>query len=149
MPDFTARITEELRALPSPIGAEPFTENDDGAPMWLSCLPWELLLCKIAKIVAAAAEEYYRPRVETVEQLDALLAEWAMSEDGSIFAPRSLQDIRDRHARSNQLVCNCLDSDHENALHDLAINDVPVLLRLIEHLVLWSPGAGSRKQVQS
>ena len=60
MTDLTARITEMLRALPSPIGAEPFTENDDGAPMWLSCLPWELLLCKVAKIAAAAAEEHYR-----------------------------------------------------------------------------------------
>jgi len=72
MTDLAARITEILRALPSPIGAEPFTENDDGAPMWLSCLPWELLLCKVAKIAAAAAEQHYRPRIETPEQLDAL-----------------------------------------------------------------------------
>ncbi len=72
MTDLTARITEMLRALPSPIGAEPFTENDDGAPMWLSCLPWELLLCKVAKIAAAAAEEHYRPLVDAVEQLNEL-----------------------------------------------------------------------------
>lgn len=68
-------------------------------------------------------------------QASELLSQWADSPDGSVFAPRSLQDIRDRLTRANQLACDCLDSDHENALHDLAHDDVPVLLRLVDHLL--------------
>lgn len=125
MPDFTARITEELRALPSPIGAEPFTENDDGAPMWLSCLPWELLLCKIAKIVAAAAEEYYRPRVETVEQLDAL------PEDVVVMFARGDVATKEPTRRDgwHWFRIGCYDSGPATDL------DLPAT-------VLWSPGAG-------
>ena len=67
-------------------------------------------------------------------QVADLLSEWADGPDGSIFAPRSLQDIRDRLARASQLTCDCLNSDHENALHDLASDDVPVLLRLVDLL---------------
>lgn len=125
--DLTARITEILR------------EHRPGRVLLADDLIAEQE-ARYAALIAEAAEQHYRPRVETVEQLDALLTEWALAEDGSIFAPRALQEIRDRHTRASQSVCDCLDSDHENVLHDLATDDVPVLLRLIDHL--WSPGVG-------
>lgn len=52
----------------------------------------------------------------------------------SVFAPKSLEDIRQRLAVLKQSECNCTDGPHENALHDLALDDVPVLLRVIEQL---------------
>lgn len=52
----------------------------------------------------------------------------------SIFAPESLEDVRQRLARIEATGCPCLESDHQNALHDLAHDDVPVLLRVIEQL---------------
>ncbi len=50
--DFTARITEILR------GQFPLNGNDVHA--------------HVAALIAQAAEQHYRPRIETIEQLDAL-----------------------------------------------------------------------------
>jgi hypothetical protein len=52
----------------------------------------------------------------------------------SIFAPESLDDVRARLASIEETGCPCLEGDHQNALHDLAHDDVPVLLRAIEQL---------------
>ena len=52
----------------------------------------------------------------------------------SIFAPETLQQVRDRIARIDSTACMCGDTPHENALHDLAHDDVPVLLRAIDRL---------------
>lgn len=119
MSDLTARITEILRALPSPIGAEPFTENDDGAPMWLSCLPWELLLCKVAKIAAAAAEQHYQRRIETPEQLDAL------PDASVVLAP----------AACHQRIAGRWREVHACDREQFDAPELPATL-------LWSPGAG-------
>lgn len=51
--------------------------------------------------------------------------------DLSLDAPTSLDDIRDRLARCTH-GCRCDDGDHENAVHDLASSDVPVLLAAFE-----------------
>ncbi|GAA2418352.1 hypothetical protein [Mycolicibacterium llatzerense] len=50
----------------------------------------------------------------------------------SLFAPESVQDVRKRLARIESAGCPCVESDHLNALHDLAHHDVPVLLGVIE-----------------
>lgn len=126
MTDLTARITEMLRALPSPIGAEPFTENDDGAPMWLSCLPWELLLCKVAKIAAAATEEHYRPRVETVEQLDALPI-------GAVVAHTESRDEGTEYRKVGPYVWA--------KFGDSRMYNAPPIYRHTPLYLLWSPGA--------
>lgn len=83
----------------------------------------------IATLIAAAAEEHYRPRIDA--EVDALLAERA---DGSLFAPHSMQHVRERLAHIDRTPCMCSDSSHENALHDLARDDVPELLHVIEAL---------------
>lgn len=64
--------------------------------------------------------------------VDAALAAHKFSPDGSIWAPETLQEVRDRLSRIKAAGCPCLESDHLNALHDLAHDDVPVLLQLIE-----------------
>ena len=51
--------------------------------------------------------------------------------DLSLDAPTSLDDIRERLARCTH-GCRCDDGDHENAVHDLASSDVPVLLAAFE-----------------
>lgn len=50
----------------------------------------------------------------------------------SLFAPATLQDIRNRLSFIAASECNCGDGIHENAVHDLIEDDVPVLLRVIE-----------------
>lgn len=52
--------------------------------------------------------------------------------DYGLFAPKSIQDVRERLARIESTGCPCVESDHLNALHDLAHDDVPVLLGVIE-----------------
>lgn len=54
----------------------------------------------------------------------------------SLFKPESLQDVRDRLARIDASPCRCADTPHENALHDLANDDVPVLLKVVDQLAL-------------
>lgn len=53
------------------------------------------------------------------------------NESDSLFAPESVQDVRERLARIESAGCPCVESDHLNALHDLAHDDVPVLLCVI------------------
>jgi len=53
----------------------------------------------------------------------------------SMFAPESLDDIRRRLAFIESSECECDTTPHENAIHDLAFDDVPVLLRVIEKLL--------------
>ena len=55
--------------------------------------------------------------------------------DLSLDAPTSLDDIRERLARCTH-GCRCDDGDHENAVHDLASSDVPVLLAAFEDAVV-------------
>lgn len=67
--------------------------------------------------------------------VDALLNEWADGEDGSIFAPRAIDDVHSRIDIARvKTDCRCGDSSHENAIHDLVADHLPVLLRLIETL---------------
>ena len=54
----------------------------------------------------------------------------------SLFAPGFVQDVRDRLDRIERAGCPCDESVHLNALHDLAHDDVPVLLRAIEVLTI-------------
>lgn len=60
-----------------------------------------------------------------------LLEKHADKADLSLDAPTSLDDIRRRLARCTH-GCRCDDGDHENAVHDLASSDVPVLLAAFE-----------------
>lgn len=52
----------------------------------------------------------------------------------SLFAPEKLEDIRCRLSFVAASECNCDETPHENALHDLAHDDVPVLLSVIDRL---------------
>lgn len=52
----------------------------------------------------------------------------------SLFAPGSLEDVRCRLSFIQASECNCDEGPHENALHDLANDDVPVLLSVIGRL---------------
>ncbi len=54
--------------------------------------------------------------------------------DYSLFGPESLDDVRHRLAYIDNHECKCDEGPHENAIHDLAYDDVPVLLKLIEVL---------------
>lgn len=54
--------------------------------------------------------------------------------DYSLFGPESLQQIRDRLEDIDATECDCDELPHSNALHDLAHDDVPALLRFVEHL---------------
>lgn len=60
-----------------------------------------------------------------------LLLKHTDKSDLSLDAPTSLDDIRERLARCTH-GCRCDDGDHENAVHDLASSDVPVLLAAFE-----------------
>lgn len=66
--------------------------------------------------------------------VDAALAAHKFSPDGSIFAPETLQDVKCRLSFIEASECNCAEGPHENAIHDLAHHDVPVLLKVIEHM---------------
>ncbi|QFG09090.1 hypothetical protein I5J49_gp62 [Mycobacterium phage ThulaThula] len=68
------------------------------------------------------------------DQVDQMLESHKFSPDGSIWAPESLQEVRDRLEFIDAHECHCDESPHENALHDLANDDVPVLLKVIETL---------------
>lgn len=63
---------------------------------------------------------------------DAALAAHKFSPDGSIFAPETLDEVRDRLDWIEATGCPCSDSEHLRSLHDLAHDDVPVLLKVIE-----------------
>lgn len=65
---------------------------------------------------------------------DELLESHKFSPDGSIWAPETLQQVRDRLEFIDAHECDCDELPHSNALHDLAHDDVPVLLRVIERL---------------
>lgn len=52
----------------------------------------------------------------------------------SLWAPESLKEVRDRLEYIDAHECHCGEGPHANALHDLAHDDVPVLLRVIEQL---------------
>lgn len=67
-----------------------------------------------------------------VDPVSSALADHKFSTEGSIFAPETLQDVKCRLSFIAASECNCNDSPHENAIHDLAHDDVPVLLALIE-----------------
>lgn len=69
-------------------------------------------------------------------QIDALV----QAASDSLFAPETLDDIRQRLVFIQASECNCGDSPHENALHDLVDDDVPVLLRVIEQLTAGRTG---------
>lgn len=65
---------------------------------------------------------------------DELLESHKFSPDGSIWAPETLQQVRDRLEFIDAHECDCDELPHSSALHDLAHDDVPVLLRVIEQL---------------
>lgn len=66
---------------------------------------------------------------------DELLESHKFSPDGSIWAPETLKQVRDRLEYIDAHECDCGETPHEDALHDLARDDVPVLLRVIEQLM--------------
>lgn len=68
---FTARITEIQRDHRA-VGLEPSPEGDVVACRCGYYYTAEDHVEHIAKMIAQAAEEHYRPRIETPEQLDAL-----------------------------------------------------------------------------
>lgn len=68
----------------------------------------------------------------TDAQTDRMLEAHKFSQDGSIWAPETLQQVRDRLERIDEYPCHCGTSEHTDALHDLANDDVPVLLKVIE-----------------
>lgn len=61
---------------------------------------------------------------------DALYA----ASDYSLFGPESLQQVRDRLEFIDAHDCDCDELPHSNALHDLAHDDVPALIKVIEQL---------------
>ena len=63
-----------------------------------------------------------------------LLLSHKFGPNGSIFSPESLQEIRDRLAHIEASECDCDESPHLDALHDVARDDVPVLLALVDQL---------------
>lgn len=65
---------------------------------------------------------------ERIEAIDELI----QASSDSLFAPETLEDIRCRLSFIEASECNCNEGPHENALHDLADDDVPVLLRVVE-----------------
>lgn len=68
----------------------------------------------------------------TDAQTDRMLEAHKFSPEGSIWAPESLQQVRDRLEFIGAHECDCGETPHESALHDLAHDDVPVLLKVIE-----------------
>lgn len=62
---------------------------------------------------------------------DALRAH-RLTPAGSLFSPATLQEVRDRLEYIDAHECDCGETPHEDALHDLAHDDVPALLRVIE-----------------
>lgn len=52
----------------------------------------------------------------------------------SLFSPESLDDIRCRLSFIEASECNCGEGPHENAIHDLIKDDVPVLFHVIHCL---------------
>lgn len=65
---------------------------------------------------------------------DDLLESHKFSPDGRIWAPETLKQVRDRLEYIDAHECDCGETPHEDALHDLAHDDVPVLLKIIERL---------------
>lgn len=63
-----------------------------------------------------------------------LLGNHADKSDLGLDAPRSVAAIQERLDRANS-GCSCGDSVHENALHDLASSDLPVLIAAYENVV--------------
>ena len=64
--------------------------------------------------------------------VDRLLSECVVG--GSPYAPRTIDQIQERLHRIETNECRCGASTHENALHDLAADDVPALIRLVDLL---------------
>lgn len=64
----------------------------------------------------------------------ATIDDLVQASSDSLFAPETLEDIRCRLSFIAASECNCPEGPHENALHDLADDDVPVLLRVIEQM---------------
>ena len=63
---------------------------------------------------------------------DELLEAHKFSPEGSLWSPETLQEVRDRLERIDEYPCHCSTSEHVDALHDLANDDVRVLLKVIE-----------------
>lgn len=120
MPDFTARITEILR--------EHFCEYIGG-----TCLcgkPVKNLLEHsehVSAIVARAAEENYRPRIESPEQLAALPI-------GSVVAHTESQDDRTEYRKFGPYVWG--------KFGDSRMYSAPPIYKHTPLRLLWSPGAG-------
>lgn len=64
---------------------------------------------------------------EEVDEVVRYSIEYRCTPDGLAAIKR-----RYRYIEDSGVDCDCGDSRHENALHDLAYSDVPVLLRIIE-----------------
>ncbi|MFN6543519.1 hypothetical protein [Mycolicibacterium nivoides] len=65
---------------------------------------------------------------------DEMMQAHRLTPDGSLFSPATLQEVRDRLEYIDAHECDCGETPHEDALHDLAHDDVPALLQVIEQL---------------
>jgi hypothetical protein len=63
--------------------------------------------------------------------------------DHSLFAPATLAEVKQRLHRIEETPCYCNDRPHDNAIHDLAEDDEPVLIAEIERL--WALHPESRR----
>lgn len=131
MTDVVARAREALaRRWENP--GPPYPEPVPTGVVWLGDWASEHLPELVAALEQARAEVGTRESITTTAQLDDALKSHRLSPDGSIFAPESLQDIRDRLAFIEANECDCDETPHTSALHDLAHDDVPALLRVVE-----------------
>jgi hypothetical protein len=120
-PDFTARITEILTGPLEGNGQDRIYLNFNGYRLSRS------VAASFANLIAQAAEDHYRPRVETTEQLDALpLFNGVVDRIGRAFFRTRLGWFT-----------TCDRFPYE-------VDEIRLPARFV-----WSPGAGSRKQVQS
>ena len=54
--------------------------------------------------------------------------------NNSLFAPANLEQVKARLREALELPCDCNTTEHENAIHDLVHDDIPVLIAAVEKL---------------
>ena len=117
VPSLTERITEILTSRP-PVAAGGYWHPE-----------------VMAALIAQAAEEHYRPRVETVEQLDALPG-------GSVVAPPNITYATDIGAVAVKWPDHYLAFHHGPWYQTGYERPCPSAEIDLPAVVLWSPGAG-------
>lgn len=126
MTDLTARITEILQ---EPVRAY------DGSPLYLNLNERRLNVGgarEFAALIAAAAEEHYRRRIETVEQHQ----EWGVRNGDVVDLLPSEDAARTRVAA----IVKRFWRQHEGVSGAALIEPHPEVVS--RHVTEWSPGAG-------